>query len=79
MRSCPMGRQDQAWLAPDATRKSGATFTNVWRFGPGTWLACGYTGTSVVAAFRLPDSVRTCEVRYDAKTSPETATAIDCR
>jgi hypothetical protein len=74
--------EEQAWLAPDSTRKSGASIINVWRFAPsagGTWLACGYTGTSVVAAFRLPDTVRTCEVRYDASTAPPSATAVDCR
>jgi hypothetical protein len=73
---------EQAWLAPDDTKKSGASFTNIWRFTPaksGTWLACGYTGTSLVVVSRLPDSVRTCEVRFDANTSPPTATAVDCR
>jgi hypothetical protein len=43
------------------------------------WLACDYTGTSVVAAHRVADSVRACEVRYDGDFSPPTATAIDCR
>jgi hypothetical protein len=73
---------EQAWLAPDSTRRSGASITNVWRFAPaagGTWLACGYTGTSLVVAFRLADTIRTCEVRYDANTTPPSATAVDCR
>jgi hypothetical protein len=72
---------EQAWLAPDSTRSSGKSFTNVWRFtasASGIWLACGYTGTSVVAAHRLADGLRACEVRYDANTSPPSATAIDC-
>src|ERR1700693_834698 len=33
---------EQAWLAPDSTRKSGKSFINVWRFtasDPGIWLA----------------------------------------
>jgi hypothetical protein len=70
---------EQAWLAPDSSRKSGASFISVWQLSPGSWLACGYTGTSLVAAFRLPDSVHTCEVRYDTTFSPPAATAIDCR
>ena len=73
---------EQVWLAPDSTARSGKTFTNRWRFSPsagGIWLACGYTGTSVVAAHRLADGVRACEVRYDGDFSPPAATAIDCR
>jgi hypothetical protein len=70
---------EQAWLAPDTTRKNGSSFINVWRLSPGTWLACGYTGTSLVAAIRLPDSVHKCEVRYDANVSPLAATSVDCR
>ena len=72
----------QAWLAPDHTRPTGKSFTSHWQFTPttgGIWLACGYTGTSMVAAFRLPDAIRTCEVRYDGNVSPPAATAIDCR
>ena len=45
----------------------------------GIWLACGYTGTSMVAAFRLPDGIRSCEVHYDANFSQPAATTIDCR
>ena len=73
---------EQAWLAPESSRTSGKTLTNLWRFvanQSGTWLSCGYTGTSIVAAFRLPDTVRSCEVRYDTAFSPPAATAIDCR
>jgi hypothetical protein len=72
---------EQAWLAPDSTHENGKSVTNIWRFtasASGTWLACGYTGTSLVAAFRLPDSVRSCEVRYDKTFSPPAATAVDC-
>jgi hypothetical protein len=72
---------EQAWLAPDSTRSSGKSFINVWRFtaSASIWLACGYTGTSMVAAFRLADGVRACEVHYDATFSPPAATSIDCR
>jgi hypothetical protein len=72
----------QAWLAPTRTHYSRKSFTNVWRFTPsaaGTWLACGYSGTSVVTAFRLADTVSVCEVRYDTNVSPPAATGIDCR
>jgi hypothetical protein len=73
---------EQAWLAPDSTRRQAKSFINLWRFTPsgaGIWLACGYTGTSMVAAFRLPDGIRSCEVHYDANVSPPAATTIDCR
>lgn len=73
---------EQAWLAPDSTKKSGKTFTNVWTFGqtPGaTWISCYYTGTSVILSYRLPATTQSCSVRYDATMSPEPATAIDCR
>lgn len=71
---------EQAWLAPDATRKAGKSFVNAWTFtSPDTWMACGYTGTSVILAFRLADSIRSCEVRYDAGVSPPAATTVDCR
>ena len=72
----------QAWLAPESTRKGAKSFIAVWRFtssDAGIWLACGYTGTSVVAAFRLPDGIRSCEVHYDANFSQPAATTIDCR
>jgi hypothetical protein len=73
---------EQAWLARDSTRTTGKSFANTWRFTgstSGIWLACGYTGTSVVAAFRLADGIRGCDVRYDANFSPPAATAVDCR
>ncbi len=77
------GPPDQmAWLAPDATHKVKDGFTNVWTFGlaaEGTWLSCGYTGTSMVVSFRLPETVRRCQVRYDSRVSPPAATAVDCR
>jgi len=71
-----------AWLAPDTTQRRGKSFTNVWTFGPdgnGTWLSCGYTGTSLVLSRRLPDSTRRCEVHYDATMTPPVATAVSCR
>ncbi len=77
------GPPDQmAWLAPDTTQHRGKSFTNIWTFasaGGGTWLSCGYAGTSLVLSRRLPDSTRRCEVRYDATMSPPVATAVTCR
>ena len=73
---------DQAWLAPDSTRKHGKSFTNTWRFtpsGPGTFISCGYSGTSLVLSVRLAPSIRSCEVRYNADAAPSVATAVDCR
>ena len=74
--------KEQAWLAPDSSKPSGKTFTNIWSFGTsagGTWLSCNYTGTSMVLSYRLPDAVRSCSVKYDANMTPAIATAIDCR
>jgi hypothetical protein len=54
----------------------------VWRFTPsnaGIWLACSYAGTSMVAAFGLPNGIRSCEVDHDAKSSQPAAATIDCR
>jgi hypothetical protein len=71
-----------AWLAPDTTQHRGKSFTNAWTFAPGgngTWLSCGYTGTSLVLSQPLPDGTRSCEVRYDATMSPPVATAVSCR
>jgi hypothetical protein len=72
----------QVWLAPDSSRTSGKTVTNLWTFAPsgdGIWLSCGYIGTSLVLSFRLADTIRACSVKYDATTAPLSATAIDCR
>jgi hypothetical protein len=74
--------EDMAWLAPDNTRRRGATVTNSWTFGPsshGTWLSCVYQGTSIVLTTRLADSIRHCEIRYDTTMSPPPATAVTCR
>jgi hypothetical protein len=74
--------KDQGWLAPDSSKPSGKTFTNVWTFGAsaaGNWIACGYTGTSMVVFWRLPDAVKTCSVKFDSGVSPPSATGIDCR
>jgi hypothetical protein len=74
--------EQNAWLAPDSTQHHGKSFTNTWTFasgGNGTWLSCGYTGTSVVLSRRLPDNTRRCQVRYDETMSPPVATAVSCR
>ena len=73
---------EQAWLAPDSTKKSPKAFTNTWTLyaSPrGTWLSCVYGDTSVMLSRRLPEGLKVCEIRYDAGMSPPMATAIDCR
>jgi hypothetical protein len=73
---------EQAWLAPSDTQRRGKGFTNLWRFtrsARGIWLSCGYTGTSLLATFRLPDGVSRCEVRYDGTFSPPATTEVNCR
>jgi len=73
---------EQAWLAPDTTGRQGKALVNTWTFvnsPEGIWLSCGYAGTSIVVARRLPDTIRRCEVRFDMTIAPPAATAIDCR
>jgi hypothetical protein len=74
--------EQQAWLAPDSTRRRGQETVNTWRFSPsadGVWLSCVYIGTSLTAAFRLPKTVRGCEVRYDETVSPAAAKFVTCQ
>lgn len=74
--------KEEVWLAPDSSKPSGKTFTNVWTFKPaaaGHWISCGYSGTSVVVFWRLPETVKTCSVKFDSGVSPPAATTIDCR
>jgi hypothetical protein len=74
--------EQEAWLAPDNAQRRGKETVNTWRFSPsadGVWLSCIYTGTSLAAAFRLPDTVRGCEVRYDETVSPAAAKSVTCQ
>ena len=74
--------KEQAWLAPDSSKPSGKTFTNLWTFGGspgGIWLSCNYVGTSTILSYRLPETTKSCSVRYDSSVTPSAATAIDCR
>ncbi len=74
--------EQEVWLAPDSSQRRGKETVNTWRFSSsadGVWLSCTYTGTSLAAAFRLPETVRGCEVRYDETVSPAAAKSVTCR
>ncbi len=72
----------QAWLAPDSTRKDKTSFTNVFTLfasPSGNWLSCVYGDTNMILSARLPGKVTHCEIRYRTEVDPAMATAIDCR
>lgn len=60
-------------------------WTGIWHFEPnprGYWIACTYSGTSIVLSRRLPATVKICRVTYE-KESREVPVGsiekIDCR
>ncbi len=73
--------EEQAWLAPDSTKREGKTFTNHWQFAKsgGIWLSCDYQGTSMSVALPLSKTVTACSVTYDNEVSPPRATSVACR
>ena len=60
-------------------------WTGIWNFEPnprGYWIACAYSGTSVVLSRRLPAEVKVCRVRYEqeGREGPVGSLQnIDCR
>jgi hypothetical protein len=74
--------EEQAWLAPDGTRRDGKTVINHWQLAKstnGVWLSCDYQGTSLSVALPLPKPVTACDVTYDNTVSPPRATSLTCR
>jgi hypothetical protein len=62
---------EKASLIPDRTSKSGGKETSIWNFNfktaGGIWLACGYSGTSVVLIRQLPPKTASCSVTYNPR------------
>lgn len=61
--------QEKASLAYDDITRAGGKQIAKWSFAPHRerpiWIACHYSGTSVVLAKPLPDTLTSCAVSYD--------------
>ena len=74
----------RASLVPDKTQTGNGASNDIWNFLPAApgepWLACYYTGTSLVIAKPVAKQVRRCEVRYKATRAGSrlSVTAIRC-
>ncbi len=74
-----------ASLVYDEEASAEKEWTGIWHFEPsprGFWIACAYSGTSIVLSRRLPAEVKVCRVTYE-KEGREGAVGeirkIDCR
>jgi hypothetical protein len=74
-----------ASLKYDETASASGEWTGIWHFEPnprGFWIACSFSGTSIVLSRRLPAEVKVCRVSY-AKERGEGPVGdikkIDCR
>jgi hypothetical protein len=76
---------DLASLKYDETAFADKEWTGIWHFGPnprGFWIACSFSGTSVVLSRRLPAEVKVCRVIYDQERREGPVgdiKTIDCR
>ena len=74
-----------ASLVYDDEASARKEWTGIWHFEPnprGYWIACAYSGTTVVLSRRLPDEVKVCRVTYEKenRVGPvEDIKKIDCR
>jgi len=63
--------QEKASLVYDDITKAAGKQVAKWRFAPdrarAIWLACSYSGTSVVLTKALPAALSSCTVTYDAQ------------
>jgi hypothetical protein len=59
---------ERASLVYDETAATAKEWTGIWRFEAnprGFWIACSYSGTSMVISRRLPAAVKVCRVTYE--------------
>jgi hypothetical protein len=74
-----------ASLVYDDEASAGKEWTGIWHFEPnprGFWIACSYSGTSVVLSRRLPAEVKVCRVTYEKERREGPVgeiEKIDCR
>ncbi|HKA45261.1 MAG TPA: STY0301 family protein [Burkholderiales bacterium] len=63
---------ERASLKYDSEEKQRSNWVATWTLAPsarGYWIQCAYENTTALLARRLPESVRTCKVIYERKTS----------
>lgn len=59
---------EHASLTPDNEGTKGNKL--IWTFGKDkTWLACGYSNTTIQLIQKLPDKIKSCTVTYDSNFS----------
>jgi hypothetical protein len=75
-----------ASLVYDEQLPKGRETWAVWRFaagGSGIWISCAYDGTRALLSRRLPATVRSCTVKYEAAVTNggglPAIKAIDCK
>ena len=74
-----------ASLVYDEEAPTGKEWTGVWHFAAnprGYWIACTYSGTSIVLSRRLPAEVKVCRVTYEQESREGPVgdiKKIDCR
>jgi hypothetical protein len=77
--------KELASLVYDDSASAGGEWTGIWHFGPnprGFWIACSYSGTSVVLSRPVPKEVKVCRVRYEREKRGGPVgdlRGIDCR
>jgi hypothetical protein len=74
-----------ASLKYDDAASTEKEWTGIWHFEPnprGYWIACAYSGTSIVLSRRLPGEVKVCRVTYEKESGKEPVgeiKRIDCQ
>ena len=74
-----------ASLKYDETAPADMEWTGIWHFGPNPrefWIACSFSGTSLVLSRRLPAEVKVCRVTYAQERGEGPVgdiETIDCR
>lgn len=74
-----------ASLVYDDQASAEKEWTGIWHFEPsprGYWIACAYSGTSIVLSRRLPAGVKVCRVTYEKERGEGPVgeiKRIDCR
>ena len=76
---------ERASLVYDDEASAEKEWTGIWHFEPnprGFWIACAYSGTSIVLSRRLPAEVKVCRVAYEQESREGPVgeiKRIDCR
>jgi hypothetical protein len=65
-------------LAPDNPNSAGDPSWSFGSTGLEAWMVCRYTETRITMAKRLPNGLKSCEVKY-SKDNPPQVTAVTCK